>query len=93
MVELKQKRKTYSHAQFGRVLQSKVTSSAETGRVRKDSFKKDDSDLLIYLITVKYMMELIDEGSKSGSGESGNRELTLYRLENAHKLLMKKYKG
>jgi hypothetical protein len=93
MVELKQKRKTYSHTQFGRVLQSKVTASAETGRIRKDSFKKDDSDLLIYLITVKYMMELINQGSKPGNDETGNRELTLYRIENAHKLLMKKYKG
>lgn len=92
MLEMKQNRKTYNQSQFRRVLQSKVSkpSSDSDKKIKKNRFKNDDCDLLIYLIQVKYLSELMKEGSRE-NGEDG--ELTASGIELAHTMLMKKYKG
>lgn len=66
-------RKTYNQSQFRRVLKSKTVAK----------FKKDDCDLLIYLIQVKFLAELMN----------GDGDLTTMGIEQRHKELMKKYRG
>lgn len=92
MVELKQKKKTYNPTQFRRVLQSKVSKPTDESekKIKKNAFKNDDCDLLIYLIQVKYLSELLKAGSSDGTDDG---ELTERRIERAHAELMKKYKG
>ncbi|KAK6456450.1 uncharacterized protein RJT20DRAFT_44753 [Scheffersomyces xylosifermentans] len=108
MVEIKQNRKTYNQTNFKRILTSKLNSTeeeegADSGnsnhkvskpKGRKKTLKNDNSDLLIYLIYVNYLSELVAEGGDPKNGGSGMEgEITVARVEKAHEMLMKKYRG
>ncbi|KAK6462792.1 hypothetical protein DFJ63DRAFT_336098 [Scheffersomyces coipomensis] len=99
---IKHNKKTYDKSRFKRILRAKLKENDEAHQqngvlkpaTKKSTLKNDNSDLLIYLIYISYLNELITEGSSDshgGSGEDG--EITNYRIDKAHEMIMKRYRG
>lgn len=84
--------KTYDQSKFRKVLLKQLDHVPSKVKKAK-TLKRDNCDLLVYLIYVNYMNELIKQSANSeiGAGEEG--EITQYRLDKSHEDLMKKYRG
>jgi hypothetical protein len=98
----KQNRQTYNQTTFRRILNSKANANdsgiEKTGskidKPKTVSFKKDNCDLLIYLIYVNYLNDLVSEaGSTTAGGAGAEGELTESRVEKTHEKLLKRYRG
>lgn len=92
----KQNRQTYNQTTFRRILTAKANASAQdkVDKPKKVSFKKDNCDLMIYLIYVNYLNDLVKKaGSTSAGGAGAEGELTESRVEKTHEKLIKQYRG
>lgn len=101
MPGIRKNKPTYNKEKFRRVLESRLripkSSNISTNNHQTlipSSLADDNSDLLIYLIYIKYITELIKGASDPKYGYQGNiGEITEERLGNANEELMKKYQG
>lgn len=76
---------TYNQKRFRKVLQTTGVSKP---------IKKDNCDLLVYLLYVNYMNELVKKASSAQTGGPGDDgELTKFRLDKAHQELMRRHRG
>ncbi|KAL6454675.1 hypothetical protein SBY92_004142 [Candida maltosa Xu316] len=92
MPPIKKNKKVYDQKSFRRILRSKLLGRHE-GEPDTE-LKKDNCDILIYLLYLNYINELIKEGGEPSNGGAGiSGEVTVERIENGGDKLIKKYQG
>ncbi|KAI5958922.1 hypothetical protein KGF57_002356 [Candida theae] len=93
MSKVEKNYKTYDSARFRKLLHAKLNSSkSQQVDDGEYSLRKDNSDLVIYLLYLSFINDVLKEARKKSIGPGNEGEITEQRVEKAESEVMDRYK-